>query len=616
MKRRDAQLLDKAEFHFQKQEYPTAIALLQQYVQRRPDEGHAWMLLGEAGLETGDNALAFNAFERALMIDSLRYRRALAMVGELHLRQEQYSQATTAFARALASGAFRENERMLLQERFKISEFRQQLVSNPHPVLLHNAGTPLNTPDDEIPNSILLDGSRLLFTRKQNSGGRDRQQPKETFLITSQNQGQWSEPDEFMPWRDSGLNMGAPALAPDGNALWFAGCGWPGGLGSCDLYVSYFEKGAWSLPVNTGPQINTAAWESQPAISVDCTTLIFASNRPGGYGGSDLYQAVRLPDGRWSSPQNLGPLINTAGNEMAPFFHPDGITLYFSSDGHPGMGGFDLFMTRLDLAGRWSAPFNLGVPINSPADELNLVTDARGAVAWMAAQRPGGMGGYDMYSFELPAELRPQPLRTVKLRITDAINGRPIRAFVRVNALSDGSLFFEGSSRDTDGILMFPLPEEAAFALFAGSEGYLYFSEQYVFEKDDSEPQLSLEIKLMPALEGQRMVLKNIYFAFNSAELLPESRAALEHLLEFFRQNNDWQAEIAGHTDSVGTPAFNKRLSLMRALAVRDWLIQQGVDPQRLVAVGYGADQPSASNATEEGRAQNRRTEIVLRKRL
>lgn len=572
------------------------------------------MLLGESGLETRDTSLAERAFREALSVDSLRFSRALAILGQLYLEVGKYAEASAAFGKAIGAPGFRDSERTILLKWQETSELRLRLSQNPHSIILSNPGPPLNSAADEVPNSILLDGSLMLFTRKDAGEGRGARPVTETFLVAQRTEKGWSVPQEFVPWQTDDLNMGAPVLSPDGNLLWFAGCGWPGGMGSCDLYLSEYKNGKWTQPVIAGAEINSAAWESQPAISADGMILIFSSNRPGGIGGSDLYRSVRLPDGQWSRPVNLGPLINTQDNEMSPFFHPDGRTLYFSSNGHPGMGGYDLFMTKLDDAGRWTRPQNLGVPLNSAEDELNIIVDAYGRNGWVAARKKGGFGGYDIYEFTMPEELKPRPLRTVKILVTDAETAQPVPALVSVNSLSDGSLLFEGKCRDTDGQLLLPLPLEAKFSLFAGSEGYLYFSDNFDFSADSVSTLLTLEVKLIPALVGNKLIINNIYFAFNSAELLPDSYPALRHLLAFMTQNPQLQIEISGHTDNVGSAPINQRLSLQRAEAVSKWLMENGINENRIVARGYGATRPLGTNNDEQGRAMNRRTEVKILK--
>lgn len=607
---RDVRLLKKAENHFDKHEFESAITLFKQYLLRQPGNGHAWMLLGESGLVIKDTLLALNAFKNALKIDSNRFARAWAIVGEIYLNKGQYTLASSAFGKAIQSPRFRESERNLLLSREHLSRFRSDLVSNPRPVKIENPGPPLNSAADEFPNSILLDGSLLLFTRKQSNRLMENGPAVETFLVVNRTESGWSNPSTFVPWQSEEFNMGAPALSPDGNALWFAGCGWQGGFGSCDIYVSHFKEGKWTLPYNAGPAINSEAWDSQPAISADGQILIFASNRPGGFGGSDLYRSVILPEGQWSRPENLGPLINTAGNEMSPFFHPDGSTLYLSSDGHPGMGGYDLFMTRLDVADRWTQPKNLGFPINTASDEMNIITDARGQHAWMASRRSEGLGGYDVYTFILPVGLRPQPVRTVRIKVSDALSSSPLQAQIKVNSLSDGGLLFEGHSRDQDGLVLFSLPYQADFSLFAGKEGYLFYSQNYTFPNDTVINQLELDVQLQPISNQQSLLLKNIFFEFNSAVLLETSFPTLRNLQVFLRQNPLLKVEIEGHTDNSGSVAFNQRLSLQRAEAVKKWLVGQGISADRISTIGFGALRPISSNSTEEGRAANRRTEM------
>jgi flagellar motor protein MotB len=610
---RNARSLNAAEKHFQNREFKAAIPLFQHHLLRNPANGHAWMLLGECGLETNDTSLALTAFSNALKADSVRFVRAWAIMGEIYLNKGQYKLAVSAFSKANGSSGFRENERQLLQAREQLSRFRLGLVSDPRAVELVNIGPTINTASDEFPNSILLDGSLMLFTRKQAEAGRDGAPAAETFMLARRSEIGWALPTEFVPWQSDKFNMGAPALSPDGNVLWFTGCGWQGGLGSCDIYVSHLQDGRWSLPINAGLGINSTAWDSQPAISADGQILIFSSNRAGGFGGSDLYRSVKLPDGTWSRPENLGSLINTAGNEMAPFFHPDGSTMYFSSDGHPGMGGYDLFMTRLDVAGRWLQPTNLGFPINTKFDEMNMITDALGHQAWIAAARGNNTyGGYDIYTFSMPLEIRPQPMRTIRIVVSDAVSKLPVRAQIKASGLADGSLLFEGQSRGQDGQALFSLPQHAEFSLFVGKEGYLFFSENYSFPGDTGGDLLDLYVKLQPVEVQQPLLLHNVNFEFNSARLLDTSLPALRNLLVFLRQNPELVVEIGGHTDSIGSSAFNQRLSLQRALAVKSWLVEQGISENRISAVGYGATRPLSPNTTEEGRALNRRTEMRI----
>jgi outer membrane protein OmpA-like peptidoglycan-associated protein len=285
------------------------------------------------------------------------------------------------------------------------------------------------------------------------------------------------------------------------------------------------------MPQRLKGSINTNSWESQPCVSSDGRELYFVSRRTG---NADIYFARRNADGTWGEPQNIGEPINTKGTEMAPFLHPDGHTLYFSSDKHIGMGGFDLFMSRRGEDGQWQAPANLGFPINTSGDEINFFVAADGKTAFISSQREGGNGGYDIYTFELPEEIR-----------SDSAN--------------------------------------------------------YLASVDVTE--------LAP---GDAVVLQNIQFEYNSSALTNDSRPGIQMLTEFLQRNPELRVELAGHTDNVGSDSYNLKLSSERAETVRDALIANGIDASRLTAKGYGASQPIAPNDTEEHRALNRRTEMII----
>ena len=266
-------------------------------------------------------------------------------------------------------------------------------------------------------------------------------------------------------------------------------------------------------------------------MSADGKELYFVSRRNG---NADIYCSRRNADRSWGEPQNLGAPINTKGSEMAPFLHPDGKTLYFSSDKHIGMGGFDLFMSRRGEDGQWQEPVNLGFPINTSGDEINFFVAADGKTAFISSQREGGRGGYDIYTFELPEEIR------------------------------------------------------------SDSANYL------------------ATIDVVELTPGDAVVLQNIQFEYNSSTLTEDSQAGIQMLAEFLQRNVDLKVELAGHTDNVGSESYNLKLSAERAESVRNALIDKGIDANRLTAKGYGASQPMAPNDTEEHRALNRRTEMII----
>ena len=326
------------------------------------------------------------------------------------------------------------------------------------------------------------------------------------------------------------VDLAAAFISADGRKLYMTGCGWTRDS-SCDLYVAYWEGEQWSEPQLLKGSVNTGSWESQPCVSGDGRELYFVSRRNG---NADIYCCQRNSDGTWGEPQNLGPVINTKGTEMAPFLHPDGHTLYFSSDKHVGMGGFDLFMSRRGEDGQWQTPVNLGFPINTSGDEINFFVAADGKTAFISSVREGGKGGYDIYTFELPEEIR-----------SDSAN---------------------------------------------------YLSTVDV-------------VDLSP---GDALVLQNIQFEFNSSALTADSQSGIQMLTDFLKRNPELKVELAGHTDDVGNAQYNLKLSAERAEVVRKALIDNGINENRLTAKGYGSTVPLVPNDSEENRALNRRTEMIV----
>ncbi|MBK7945009.1 MAG: OmpA family protein [Flavobacteriales bacterium] len=319
-------------------------------------------------------------------------------------------------------------------------------------------------------------------------------------------------------------------------------------------------------------------------------------------------------DGAWSKPEKLGPNVNTPMQEESVQIHPDGRTLYFSSNGHPSFGGLDIFVSRMQDDGTWGKALNLGYPINTGADENSLLVSADGRVAYFASDRSGGLGDLDLYSFELYAEARPQPVTYIRGHVTDKTNGSPVEADVELFDLSTGKLATAAYSDPKTGEFLVCLPSGRSYALNAGAEGYLFFSENYDVAAGTAKEPVTLEVPLSPLTRGSVIALRNIFFNTASYDLLPASNAELDKLVKLLKANPTLRIELGGHTDNVGNDAANQKLSEQRANTVRDFVVKQGIDGARITAKGYGETKPVATNDTEEGRAQNRRTEVrVLR---
>ena len=517
-----------AEEAFQKRDYKKAHQQVLKAIVEDPNYAEAWLLEGEIGIETKDYDLALIGYENALASDSMLFPPAAISLARLYDSRGSYKReiALLRWYQKAAKGNAVIDE--TVAEMLELASFRDWTMNHPVSFEPKSLGTAINSIAEEYVNMLSFDGSQLLFTRKMPI---DNGYQKE-FLFVSQWDGeQWADPQllafEYFP---EDIDPGAAFISADGKKLYLTGCGW-GRDSGCDIYVSELKNEKWTMPLRLEGSVNTSSWESQPCVSADGRELYFVSRRNG---NADIYCARRNADGTWGEPLNLGTPINTKGTEMAPFIHPDGHTLYFSSDKHVGMGGFDLFMSRRGEDGQWQEPVNLGFPINTRGDEINFFVAADGKTAFISSQREGGKGGYDIYTFELPEEIR-----------SDSAN--------------------------------------------------------YLSSVDVTELAV-----------GDAFVLQNIQFEFNSSNLTADSQLGIEMLTEFLKRNPDLKVELAGHTDNVGSDSYNRKLSADRAEVVRNALIDNGIDANRLTAQGYGPTKPMVPNDSEEHRALNRRTEMII----
>jgi outer membrane protein OmpA-like peptidoglycan-associated protein len=330
-------------------------------------------------------------------------------------------------------------------------------------------------------------------------------------------------------------------------------------------------------------------------------------------GGNDIWYTVKQTDGSWSNPINLGAPVNTVGNEISPFIHPYGVTLYFCSDGHEGMGGYDFFVARKDPASSlFSEPQNLGYPINTVADERSLIISADGTRGYFASNQLGGLGQYDLYMFEIPQSVRPKPVTYMKGKVIDRKTRLPLQASFQLIDVESGKIVVESASDPMNGEFLVSIPPDKKYALNVSRNGYLFFSESYDVKANDSLRPFLVDIPLQPIEVGGSVVLKNVYFNTDKYDLLNDSKVELNKLVELLRANPTMKIELGGHTDNVGNKTYNQKLSENRAKAVFDYLVSQGIAASRLSYKGYGDTQPIADNSTEEGRALNRRTEFKV----
>ena len=344
-------------------------------------------------------------------------------------------------------------------------------LKHPVPFKPVNMGSEINTADDEYLPVATADESTLIFTRKINNN--------EDFYKSTKVDGKWQTATYLSDRINTPqYNEGAQSISQDGKYLFFTGCNRPDGLGRCDIYIAQKKGDDWGKPFDLPPPVNTSGWESQPSISSDGRTLYFVSNRKGGYGSYDIWKST-LTDNGWGEPENLGPNINTAYNEQSPFIHPDDSTLYFCSDGWPGLGGKDLFVSRLSKDGQWQKPENLGYPINTNGDENGLTLTAEGSNAFFSSNNLGGYGGYDIYTFELPPNLRPHIVTYVKGKVNDAKTMQPLEAAVEIIDLQKNIPVYQDYSDPDQGGFLATLTSGKNYGLNISKSGYLFYSENF-----------------------------------------------------------------------------------------------------------------------------------------
>lgn len=470
-----------------------------------------------------------------------------------------------------------------------------------------NLGPKINSVHRDYFPAITADNETLIFNRNIDGN--------EDFFISKKRNNEWDTPVPLSSnINTKEYNEGAQSLSPDGQYLFFTGCNRPDGLGRCDIYVSQRAGNNWGKPFNLGRPVNSEYWESQPAISPDGNTLYFVSNRPGGFGGYDIWKSMLDMDGNWSQPVNLGPEINTPYDEHTPFIHADGKTLYFSSDGWPGFGNKDIFMSRMDDSGKWSTPLNLGFPINTFNEETGLIVSPDGKDAYFSSDLKGGYGDMDIYQFQLPEDKKPLPITYVKGIVRDKETGDFLEAKVHVVSLKNKHTAYNDYTSKEGGDFLAVMPIGDNYAFNVSAPGYFFYSENYEVGTAQLNKPYLVEIGMEKLKEGKQMILKNIFFNTNEYELLPASITELITLSDLLKSNSNINVEVQGHTDNVGNHQQNEKLSLNRAKAVYDYLINNNIDPERLTFKGYGETKPVAANDTEAHRKKNRRTSFMITK--
>lgn len=501
----------------------------------------------------------------------------------------------------------------------------------------------INTPYSEHSPVISADERVMLFTstREGSVGGRIddfTQEYDEDIYYSYKVNDRWTLPVNVGEPLNTHMNDATVGLSSDGQQLLI----YNGNKRNGDIQASYLDGDLWTYPEWLPKSVNSPEQETSASFSGSDQMLYFISSREGGFGGKDIYMVRKDRKGKWSDAENLGPAINTKYDEESVFMHPDGRTLYFSSKGHNTIGGFDIFVVRVDDDGKWGKPENIGMPINTPDDDLSLVLSADGRHGYFSSKRDGGKGRHDIYQItflgpekplylsnedqllasfegsvsdnvlEKSVEIKTIRLTVVKGIIKDAITNQPIKATIEVIDNDKDEMIVNAVSNSKTGNFLVSLPSGKNYGLTVKAEDYLFHSENFNLPKATAYQEIEKEILLNNVKKDVKIVLKNVFFESGKSILTPASYPELNRLAKLMADVPTLKIEISGHTDNTGSASLNQKLSERRAQAVVEYIKAQEVPEDRMTFVGYGKDQPIAPNSTIDGRQQNRRVEFKV----
>lgn len=597
-----------------------ALKLLDEALDRAPDFIEAYLLKFEIYAEARDAEGAEKALKAALKINDSYFPNAWYFLGFIHMQQGEYGEAEASLSRFAAFRNVSPEMKSRAEAALATCAFAREAMQDPVAFDPKNMGEAVNSQHPEYYPCLTADGRTLLYTRlvKDPEAFRGK---NEEFFVSVRKEDKWM-PSMPLAEINTPFNEGAPTLSADGRVLIFTACEIMGdygpgrkGFGSCDLFIAFRRGDRWTQPENMGQPVNSKFWETQPSLSADGKTLYYIRGRQtrSGIQDQDIYVTKRNDDDTWTKPEPLPPTVNTPGKEESVMIHPDGETLYFASDGHLGMGGMDLFISRKDENGNWQKPENLGYPINTHNDENSLHVGPDGEIALFASDRPGGFGGLDLYSFSLPRSVRPVPVTYAEGIVVDDLSGKPVEATLELFDVDGIDDVWSFGSDPLFGTFLIALPTGRTYGLSVKAPGYLYHSENFELEKQEAGEAYTIEVRLKRPTEGSAIVLRNVFFDTDKDVVQSRSAGELQALAEFMRENPDLRIRISGHTDNRGDAAYNEDLSKRRAEAVREYLANLfSISKERVETKGYGASRPVASNDTPKGRAKNRRTEFEV----
>lgn len=576
-------------------------------------------------------------------------------LGQAYHITMEFDKAVTEFKK-YKSGLVTKNPAEVedVDKRIKECEFAKKLVAKPERVFIDNFSRPVNTKYPEYGAIISADESVMMFTSRRNtSTGADKQPPGtpyyEDIYITKKVDGKWTEPENMGSPINSESHDATTAVAPDAQSMII----YLGDKGGGDLYECKLEGSTWTKPKKMNNNINTKSHESSASYSNDGKTLYFVSSKPGGIGNHDIYVTHWDEEAQdWGEAKNLGTNVNTKYNEEAVLIHPDGTSLYYSSQGHNTMGGYDIMKSTLQEDGTWSKPENLGYPINSVDDDVFFVINASGRRGYYSSFKADGLGEKDIYQItflgpEKPLQMNGEDnllasiakpvsekviekqvdaltkrITILKGVVRDAETLKPVGADLELIDVEENKTLATFESNESTGKYLVSLPSGKNYGLIVREEGYLFHSENFNIPETAAYQEVEKNIDLKKIKVGSAIVLKNIFYDYNKATLRDASKNELDRLTKLLQENPTIKIELSAHTDSRGGDSYNEKLSQRRAQSCVDYLIKNGISAGRMVAKGYGETQLINSDADiaklkfedekEAAHQENRRTEFKI----
>lgn len=603
--------------------YREAQRYLEKAVRMDAKFAHALYLLGELNMRKGDLRKAQFLWEKLVEVCPGYKPEIKFYLGVMYIEANKMEKAIPFLEDFLNNqerdfGFDKEAQAALKEAKLKRDLFANTIPFDPKPV------SRLSSPADEYLATISPDQQIMFFTRRsrkinRKDGPAAKARMVEEFCRADRQDNGDFDPGAPMPSPfNSSYNEGGPSITGDNTELYFTVCEDLDGYKNCDIYYTELDDlGYWSTPRSVGDHINRRdTWESQASVTANGDFLYFTSDRPGGIGGLDLYRCRRLKDGAWSAPEILDGRVNTRRDEKSPFIHSDSRTLYFTSNGHPGLGGFDIFYTKASNDSTWHAPSNIGYPINSAEDDLGLFVSLDGKTGYFASNTLRANTGWDLYSFNMPEAARPEEVFLVSGKL-EASEGEDLATTaIEIKNLNTKEVTKIKVDEQTGRFARVIRKEEGADYIVKVDKKGAAFSSNYISSKSlELKPAIKANLELAPMEVGREYKLNDINFVSNSSDLDKASRNIIEEFVLFMEANPGLRADIQGHTDNVGDSKSNLQLSKARAQAVYDYALAQGIAAQRLTWHGYGETRPIDSNDSEEGKAKNRRTVFVLTSR-